>query len=137
MSTSLKHFILQGSIFVSWIFLVILPLTNESVEAQITCPKLKYIAPIPGWSWYANTTVTVKIDDSWNESERAAIADGNMKWNDFNCSGVEFVDFSEKAYRCLNIPANRLMALCIGNALTRKTPGSAEECFINLMLSSE
>jgi hypothetical protein len=98
MSTSLKHFILQGAILVSWAFLLILPLTNASVEAQITCPKLKYLAPIPGWSWYKDTEVTVKIDSNWTPSERSAIANGNAKWNDFNCSGVEFVSFSEKTY---------------------------------------
>lgn len=98
MRTSFRHFILQGAILVCWLFFVILPTANRSVEAQITCPNLKYLAPIPGWSWYANTTVTVKIDDGWNASERAAIADGNLKWNDFNCSGVEFIDFSEKTY---------------------------------------
>jgi hypothetical protein len=71
---------------------------NKSVEAQNTCPNIKYLAPPPGWSWHADTTVTVKIDDGWNQSERNAIADGNRKWNDFNCSGVEFVDFSEKTF---------------------------------------
>ena len=98
MSTSLRHFILQGAILVSWLLLVILPMANKSVDAQITCPNLKYLSPIPGVSWYANTRVTVRIDDGWNQSERNAIADGNVKWNDFNCSGVEFVDFSEKNY---------------------------------------
>lgn len=49
-------------------------------------------------SWHKDTTVTVKIDSLWNPSERNAIKAGNVKWNDFNCSGVKFVDFSEKTY---------------------------------------
>jgi hypothetical protein len=99
MSISLKHFILQGAILVCWLVFVILPIANKSVEAQITCPNIKYLSPIPGFSWYKDTTVTVKIDSNWeNESERNAIANGNKKWNDFNCSGVKFVDFGEKTY---------------------------------------
>ena len=98
MPTSLKHFILQGAILLCWLFFVILPMANKSVEAQITCPNLKYLSPIPGWSWHKDTEVTVKIDSNWNSSERSAIANGNGKWNDFNCSGVEFVDFGEKTY---------------------------------------
>lgn len=98
MPTSIKHFILQAAILVCWLIFIIFPMMNKSVEAQNTCPNLKYLAPLPGWSWYADTTVTVKIDDGWNESERNAIADGNRKWNDFNCSGVKFVDFSEKTF---------------------------------------
>jgi hypothetical protein len=108
MSTSLKHFILQGAILVSWAFLVILPLTNASVEAQITCPKLKYLAPIPGWSWYKDTEVTVKIDSSWTPSERSAIANGNAKLS----------VFQKKLIRRLNMTATHLMVSCIGNALT-------------------
>jgi hypothetical protein len=77
---------------------VILPMANKSVEAQITCPNIKYLSPVPGVSWYKDTEVTVKIDSNWILSERSAIANGNRKWNDFNCSGVEFVDFSEKTY---------------------------------------
>ena len=98
MPISLRHFILQGGILVCWLVFVILPMANKSVEAQITCPSIKYLSPIPGFSWYKGTTVTVKIDSNWNPSERSAIANGNRKWNDFNCSGVEFVDFSEKTY---------------------------------------
>lgn len=98
MLTSIKHLTLQVGILVSWLFLVILPITNENVEAQNTCPDIKYLAPLPGWSWHANAIVTVKIDDGWNEAERNAIADGNRKWNDFNCSGVEFGDFSAKTF---------------------------------------
>lgn len=77
---------------------MILPTANKSVEAQITCPNIKYLSPIPGVSWTKDTTVTVKIDSNWNQSERSAIANGNRKWNDFNCSGVTFVDFSERTY---------------------------------------
>ena len=98
MTTPLKHFILQGAIFLSWLFFVILPLANKSVEAQITCPNLKYLKPIPGWSWNKDAKVTVKIDSNWSPSERSAIENGNKKWNDFNCSGVKFEDFAEKTY---------------------------------------
>ena len=76
MPTILKHLLLQGTILVVWLFLVILPVANRSVEAQLTCinpVNYKYLAPHPGWSWYADTTVTVRIDDGWNQSERNAI----------------------------------------------------------------
>lgn len=63
MLTSIKHLMLQVGTLVSWLFLVILPITNENVDAQITCPDIKYLAPLPGWSWHANATVRVKIDD--------------------------------------------------------------------------
>jgi hypothetical protein len=73
-------------------------MANKSVEAQIICPNIKYLGPIPGFSWHKDTEVTVKIDSNWNPTEQSAIANGNRKWNDFNCSGVKFVDFSEKTY---------------------------------------
>jgi len=101
MPTCLKHFLLQGSILTLWVWFVILPIIDTKVEAQGTCidpVNYKYLAPNPGWAWYANTSVTVRIDDGWDEPDRNAIKDGNLKWNDLNCSGVEFSDFSEKTY---------------------------------------
>jgi hypothetical protein len=73
-------------------------MVNRSVDAQITCPNLKYLSPNPGVSWYANTTVTVWIDSAWDEPSRNAIKSGHIKWNDFNCSGVHFAGFLEKTY---------------------------------------
>ncbi|HEY3580490.1 MAG TPA: hypothetical protein VGK82_08095 [Pyrinomonadaceae bacterium] len=99
MSHPHKHFLIQAVILILWALTMSLVRDDVRVQAQITCPNLKYLKePLPGWSWRQNRTVTVKIDDGWEEPDRAAIKDGNLKWNDFNCSGVEFTDFSEKTY---------------------------------------
>jgi hypothetical protein len=101
MPKALKHFLLQGMILLLWLLFVIFPITDTRVEAQASCVNpvnYRYLSPNPGVSWYAGTTVTVRIDDNWNASEQAAIKDGNLKWNDSNCSGVEFDDFTEKTY---------------------------------------
>lgn len=49
MPTSIKHFTLQAAILVSWLVFVIFPTVNKNVEAQNTCPNIKYLAPLPGW----------------------------------------------------------------------------------------
>ena len=101
MPKALKHFLLQGMILLLWLLFVIFPITDTRVEAQASCVNpvnYKYLFPNPGVSWYAATTVTVRIDSNWSTSEQAAIKDGNLKWNDSNCSGVEFDDFTEKTY---------------------------------------
>src|SRR6185295_14808646 len=94
-----KHFFIQIVILIVWALIMLLARETVRVEAQIICPNLKYLKePLPGWSWRPNQTIVVRVDDGWEGPDRAAIKDGNLKWNDFNCSGVEFTDFSEKTY---------------------------------------
>src|SRR5690349_6018282 len=99
MSYPHKHFLIQAVILIAWTLLIFATRDGVNVQAQITCPNLKHLKePLPGWSWRPNRTVVVRIDDGWEDTDRAAIQDGNLKWNDFNCSGVEFTDFSSKTY---------------------------------------
>jgi len=82
MPTSLKHFRLQGMILLLWLLFVILPIANTRVEAQGVCinpVNYKYLSPNPDVSWYPNTTVTVIIDDGWDEPDPNALKDGNLK----------------------------------------------------------
>lgn len=51
------------------------------------------------YSWPANTSVTVKIDDGWGETDRQAFANGMAKWNgQANCSGVTFSGFQTQHF---------------------------------------
>lgn len=86
-----------GLILFCGIFLVF---TNDSVpvSSQVTmCVPPPHVPgyPPPKISWPQGTTVTVKIDDTWNESDRNAFRTGIEKWNEaLNCSGVTFVGFT-------------------------------------------
>jgi len=71
MSHPHKHFIIQGAILIVWALMMSLMRDDVRVQAQITCPNLKYLKePLPGWSWRPNRTVVVKIDDGWEEPDR-------------------------------------------------------------------
>jgi hypothetical protein len=88
MSHPHKHFVIQGVILILWVLSVLMMRDSGNVQAQIACPDLKYLKePLPGWSWRPNRMIAVSIDDGWEEPDRAAIQDGHLKWNDFNCSG--------------------------------------------------
>ena len=99
--SSHKHFVIQGIILTVWVILMVLAHGPINVESQFLCPDYKFLAPNPGWSWRPNKTITVSIDDGWEDPDRLAIIDGNIKWNSWNggnCSGVRFVGFTPKTY---------------------------------------
>ena len=99
--SSHKHFVIQGIILTMWVLLMVLAHGTVNVESQFLCPDYKFLTPNPGWSWRPNKTITVSIDQEWNDLDRFAIIDGNIKWNSWNggnCSGVKFVGFTPRTY---------------------------------------
>ena len=71
-----------------------------NVGSQVVyCTPPGFLAPPPARSWMPNALVQVKIDDTWNETDRGYIEEGIRKWNGaLNCSGVVFTDFSPQHF---------------------------------------
>lgn len=98
-----RQLAIQIGLIVFCVLFVMFTKSGVSVSSQVsTCvPPPHYPGyPPPKMSWPENSTVTVKIDDTWtNESDRNAFREGIEKWNEaFNCSGVRFIGFSPEHF---------------------------------------
>lgn len=99
MSLTHKHFAIQVLVLISWATFLTCTQKTAAVE-PFTCPtELKFLAPPPLKSWPWNSNVIVKIDSSFNPTDRLAIKNGVMKWNGApNCSFVSFSDFEPQTF---------------------------------------
>lgn len=79
MSLTHKHFAIQILVLISWATLLTYTQKTCAVE-PFTCPtELKFLAPPPLKSWPWNSNVIVKIDSSFNPTDRLAIKNGVIK----------------------------------------------------------
>jgi len=98
MPHALRQLAIQLGLVVFCVAFLVFTNGRVSVSSQITtCVVPPHVGgyPPPKISWPQGSTVTVKIDDTWNVSDRNAFRAGIEKWNEaLNCSGVTFIDFS-------------------------------------------
>ena len=75
------------------------------IEEPASCQScvVGFWEPPPKDSWLQNEQVAVRIDDSWNSTERGFFEQGIRKWNGaLNCSNVTFHDFSSIHFENFN-----------------------------------
>jgi hypothetical protein len=93
MSPTQKNRFAQVILLSIWIGIIILEWTSP-VDSQ-TCHIPLYSHPITEASWLPGTQVSVQLDAFFDSTERGAIMDGNLQWNNIveTCSGVVVLGF--------------------------------------------
>lgn len=93
-----KIYVATSMLCLSTIFAGLPP--NAGAQICVAPPNMS-----PGYTWPANTSVIVKIDSQWVDSDRQAFANGMVKWNgQDNCSSVTFSGFQPQNFTDYSAP---------------------------------
>ena len=95
MSSKKINRIVQFALLLTWTIIVVLHYPTFVSSQNCVHPKYAH-QPTFVNSWLVSTQVSVKIDDSFSDDQKAGLEAGNAAWNNaalIACSGVRFLDF--------------------------------------------